>query len=111
MQILRQKNYLLMVTLILQKRLLKMNKNGGIKEQRKKEEISDVIETENNGTVSDILLIRDIILEEPNTIQKINKEDRWAADVNKDGSITVSDIILVRDRILGIVDDSYKPIN
>ena len=67
-------------------------------------------DVDNNGdiTVSDIIMIRDIILEEPNTINKIDSDDRWAADVNQDNTVTVSDIILVRDRILGIVDEDYK---
>ncbi len=61
--------------------------------------------------VSDIIVIRDIILEVPNTMSSITEEDLLAADVNQDNKINVSDIILVRDRILEIVDDDYQPKN
>ena len=68
---------------------------------------------DNNGqiTVSDIIMIRDIILEEPNTIRSLTEESKLVADANQDGNVTVSDIIMVRDRILDILGEDYQTKN
>lgn len=60
--------------------------------------------------VSDIILIRDIILGEAKARERMETDTdlSTAADVNKDSRIDVSDIILVRDRILGVVDENYE---
>ena len=70
-------------------------------------------DVDNNGdtTVSDIIMIRDIILEEPNTIRSLTEESKLVADVNQDGNVTVSDIIMVRDRILDILGEDYQKKN
>ena len=70
-------------------------------------------DVDNNGdtTVSDIIMIRDIILEEPNTMRDLTAESLLVADVNQDGNVTVSDIIMVRDRILDILGEDYQKKN
>ena len=67
------------------------------------------VDNNNDVTVSDIIMIRDIILEVPSVIGKLSDDDREAADVNRDDQITVSDIISVRDRILEVLDEDYRP--
>ncbi len=69
--------------------------------------VGDVTE-DNAINVSDIIMIRDIILEVQRTLDDLSEEDLLAANVNGDTGVNVSDIILVRDRILGIVDDKYQ---